>query len=53
MINMYACHRGSKEALALFKDMETDEDIKSDAIFTRVLSACSDVGLVEEGLKFF
>ena len=54
MMNGYACHGRGKEALALFKDMETEEDIKPDAIvFTGVLSACSHAGLVEEGLKFF
>ncbi|KAJ0975031.1 hypothetical protein J5N97_016996 [Dioscorea zingiberensis] len=56
MINGYACHGMGEEALALFNEMqrENNNNIKPDAIvFTDVLLACSHCGMIDEGLKCF
>ncbi|KAI9087100.1 hypothetical protein K1719_030935 [Acacia pycnantha] len=53
MIGGYAMHGMSDEALGLFSHM-LNLGIKPDhVVFTSVLSACSHVGLVDEGLKIF
>ncbi|XLU59010.1 hypothetical protein S245_053658 [Arachis hypogaea] len=54
MINSYAIHGMGKEAIDLFRKMTTTEGIIPDAVvYTSVLLACGDAGLVEDGLKYF
>ncbi|XP_057822921.2 pentatricopeptide repeat-containing protein At1g11290, chloroplastic isoform X2 [Cryptomeria japonica] len=53
MIAGYALHGLGKEAIQLFEQMQS-AGIKPDHItFVGVLSACSHVGLVDEGRKYF
>ncbi|XP_043702559.1 pentatricopeptide repeat-containing protein At3g09040, mitochondrial-like isoform X3 [Telopea speciosissima] len=53
MISGYAHHGLSEEALVLFHRM-TEVGLKPDGItFIGVLTACSHVGLVKEGLQYF
>jgi pentatricopeptide repeat protein len=53
MILAYAQHGHGQEALQLFEQMQ-QEGVKPDLItFMGVLSACSNVGLVDEGQRYF
>lgn len=53
MISGYAQHGHSKEALALCAQMQ-EEGTKPDGItFIAVLSACSHVGKLDDGLRYF
>ncbi|CAK9856717.1 unnamed protein product, partial [Sphagnum jensenii] len=53
MILAYAQHGHGQEALQLFEQMQ-EEGVKPDLItFMGVLSACSNVGLVDEGQRYF
>eukprot|EP00253_Pinus_taeda_P001269 PITA_01269 len=53
MIAGCAMHGHGRDAVSLFEQMQ-EADIKPNSItFTSVLSACSHVGLVDEGWKFF
>ncbi|XP_077241041.1 pentatricopeptide repeat-containing protein At5g44230-like [Tasmannia lanceolata] len=53
MITAFANHGMGQEAIALFDEM-LRADIKPDGVaFIGVLSACSHVGLVDEGKRFF
>lgn len=53
MIFGYAMHGDGNEALQLFESM-LSEGVKPDAIvFIGMLMACSQAGLVEDGLKLF
>jgi pentatricopeptide repeat protein len=53
MIGGYAMHGHGKDALAVFRRMQ-QVDLKPNHItFTSVLSACSQVGLVDKGKHYF
>ncbi|XP_068649266.1 putative pentatricopeptide repeat-containing protein At5g09950 [Aristolochia californica] len=53
MISGYARHGHGEKALNVFKEM-LEKDQKPDHVtFVGVLSACSHVGLVDQGLKYF
>jgi pentatricopeptide repeat protein len=53
LISGYAQHGCGKEALQIFEQMQ-DKGIKpNDITFVAVLSACSHVGLVDEGCHYF
>lgn len=53
MISKYAQHGHAKEALAVFREMLAAGVDPTYVTFVGVLSACSHVGLVEEGLSYF
>ncbi|KVH93113.1 Pentatricopeptide repeat-containing protein [Cynara cardunculus var. scolymus] len=53
MINGFAQNGYGKEALALFTEMEENGVEPNDITFLSVLSACTHVGLVEEGRSYF
>lgn len=53
MITGYSQHGHGHEAIKLFKDMKQLEMKPNHVTFVGVLSACSHVGLVDEGLNFF
>ncbi|XP_047980770.1 pentatricopeptide repeat-containing protein At1g33350-like isoform X1 [Salvia hispanica] len=56
LINCYALHGRSNEAVAAFQDMmrRGREELKPDAItFVGLLNACTHGGLVEEGCGYF
>ncbi|XP_031486151.1 putative pentatricopeptide repeat-containing protein At5g09950 [Nymphaea colorata] len=54
MISGYARNGYGEEALELFKKMLQQSDKRPDHVtFVGVLSACSHVGLVDEGLEYF
>lgn len=53
MIFTYAQHGEAKEALNMFEKMINDGLKPNNVTFVGVLSACSHVGLVEEGLRHF
>nr|XP_043626507.1 pentatricopeptide repeat-containing protein At1g53600, mitochondrial [Erigeron canadensis] len=53
MINGFAQNGYGKEALKLFRGMEENVVEPNDITFLGVLSACTHVGLVEEGRKYF
>ncbi|XVF29432.1 hypothetical protein REPUB_Repub15cG0120500 [Reevesia pubescens] len=54
MINGYAIHGRSNEALKLFHQMQITENFSLDhVVFTSLLLACSHSGLVEDGLTYF
>ncbi|CAN8269661.1 unnamed protein product [Cochlearia groenlandica] len=49
-----ATHGHGNEALSIFKRMQEEDNVKPDEItFIGVLYACSHVGLVEEGQRYF
>ncbi|KAG5090026.1 hypothetical protein JHK86_002638 [Glycine max] len=50
MLKSYAIHGQAKDALELFQQMNVCPD---SATFVALLSACSHVGLVDEGVKLF
>ncbi|KAK7307939.1 hypothetical protein VNO77_41436 [Canavalia gladiata] len=50
MLKSYAIHGQAKDALELFQQMNISPD---SATFVALLSACSHVGLVDEGVKLF
>lgn len=53
MISRYAQHGHAEEALRVFEWMEKEEIEPNYVTFVGVLSACSHVGLVEQGLYHF
>ncbi|XP_057857503.2 putative pentatricopeptide repeat-containing protein At3g13770, mitochondrial [Cryptomeria japonica] len=53
MIAGYAQHGYGKEALQLFDQMHQEDIIANHITFVGVLSACSHVGLVDEGRNYF
>lgn len=53
MITGYSQHGCGKEALEIFEDMKRVGVVPNGVTFVGVLSACSHVGLVEEGLSYF
>ncbi|KAG9447368.1 hypothetical protein H6P81_013496 [Aristolochia fimbriata] len=54
MITSLGVHGRGKEALALFRDMEKDTQMKPDEItYVGVLSACVQSSLLEEGYTYF
>ncbi|XP_010529708.1 PREDICTED: pentatricopeptide repeat-containing protein At1g33350 [Tarenaya hassleriana] len=56
MINCFALHGRSEEAIAVFEEMMklSDDDIKPDGItFIGLLNACTHAGLVENGCAYF
>eukprot|EP01018_Ginkgo_biloba_P029526 Gb_22656 [translate_table: standard] len=53
MISGYAQHGRGKEALHLFEQMQRDGMKPNHITFISVLSACSHVGLVDEGRHYF
>ncbi|KAM3324584.1 pentatricopeptide repeat-containing protein [Capsicum chacoense] len=53
MISTYAQHGEAKEALNLFEKMINDGLKPNNVTFVGVLSACSHVGLVKEGFRYF
>ncbi|XP_016454494.2 LOW QUALITY PROTEIN: pentatricopeptide repeat-containing protein At4g39530-like [Nicotiana tabacum] len=53
MISTYAQHGEAKEAINMFEKMISDGRKPNNVTFVGVLSACSHVGLVEEGLHHF
>lgn len=53
MIGGYAQHGHSKEALKLFEQMQWEGIKPNQVTFLCVLSACSNMGLVDEGLSYF
>eukprot|EP01018_Ginkgo_biloba_P026983 Gb_37624 [translate_table: standard] len=53
MIAGYAQHGHSKEALQLFERMQVAGTKPNHITFVAVLSACSHVGLVDEGRQYF
>ncbi|XP_010245169.1 PREDICTED: pentatricopeptide repeat-containing protein At1g53600, mitochondrial [Nelumbo nucifera] len=53
MITGFAQHGFGEEAITLFKNMQMKGYEPNEITFLGVLSACSHVGLVEEGLEFF
>ncbi|KAK1271274.1 Pentatricopeptide repeat-containing protein [Acorus gramineus] len=53
MITGYSQHGFGREALELFEDMKRERVKPNHITFIAVLCACSHVGLVDEGLKYF
>ncbi|KAG0458547.1 hypothetical protein HPP92_023704 [Vanilla planifolia] len=53
MIMGYAIHGHGAEAVALFEQLISKGGVPDDITFIGVLSACSHVGLVSEGRKYF
>ncbi|RYR61578.1 hypothetical protein Ahy_A04g018757 isoform A [Arachis hypogaea] len=53
MISGYARHGHGQKALKLFTEMKQQGQLPDHVTFVGVLSACSHVGLVDEGLKHF
>ncbi|XP_037496499.1 putative pentatricopeptide repeat-containing protein At5g09950 isoform X2 [Jatropha curcas] len=53
MISGYARHGRGNEALTLFTQMKLDNQLPDHVTFVGVLSACSHVGLVDEGYNHF
>eukprot|EP01018_Ginkgo_biloba_P029523 Gb_22658 [translate_table: standard] len=53
MMAGYAQHGRGKEALHLFEQMQQDGMTPNHITFISVLSACSHVGLVDEGRRYF
>eukprot|EP01018_Ginkgo_biloba_P015808 Gb_31706 [translate_table: standard] len=53
MISGYAQHGYGKEALQLFEQMQREDKKPNHITFVCVLSACSSIGLVDEGHRFF
>lgn len=53
MIQGLSIHGCGPQAVALFYSMLIEGIIPDDIAFTVILSACSHVGLVEEGCQFF
>lgn len=53
MITGYSQHGCGFEALSLFEDMKWFDVLPSHVTFVGVLSACSHVGLVDEGIGYF
>eukprot|EP00268_Persea_americana_P010583 TRINITY_DN14316_c2_g1_i2.p1 TRINITY_DN14316_c2_g1~~TRINITY_DN14316_c2_g1_i2.p1 ORF type:complete len:1223 (+),score=228.06 TRINITY_DN14316_c2_g1_i2:66-3734(+) len=53
MIAGYAKHGDGAEVLALFDQMKEEDIYPNDITFLSVLSACSHIGLIEEGLGIF
>ncbi|KAE8676317.1 putative pentatricopeptide repeat-containing protein [Hibiscus syriacus] len=51
--NCYACHGHGDKALELFMRMKLDGQLPDHVTFVGVLSACSHVGLVDEGFSHF
>lgn len=53
MITSYSQHGRGFEALSLFEDMKQLDVLPNHVTFVGVLSACSHVGLVDEGISYF
>ncbi|XP_027358557.1 pentatricopeptide repeat-containing protein At4g13650 [Abrus precatorius] len=53
MITGYSQHGQGFEALNLFEDMKQLDVLPNHVTFVGVLSACSHVGLVDEGISYF
>ncbi|KAG8377167.1 hypothetical protein BUALT_Bualt09G0140300 [Buddleja alternifolia] len=53
MITGYSQHGYGRQAIQLFEDMKKLQIIPNHITYVGVLSACSHVGLVEEGLRYF
>ncbi|MCI29388.1 pentatricopeptide repeat-containing protein, partial [Trifolium medium] len=53
MISGYARHGHGQQALKLFTRMKLHDQSPDHVTFVGVLSACSHVGLVDEGFKHF
>ncbi|KAL9156389.1 hypothetical protein ABFS82_09G073200 [Erythranthe guttata] len=53
MITGYSQHGYGKQAIQLFEDMKIFQMMPNHITYVGVLSACSHVGLVEEGLSYF
>ncbi|XP_008791057.2 putative pentatricopeptide repeat-containing protein At5g13230, mitochondrial [Phoenix dactylifera] len=53
MISGYAIHGLGLDALSLFRKMREMKVEANDVTFVGVLSACSNIGLVNEGLSYF
>ncbi|KAK7315656.1 hypothetical protein VNO77_34222 [Canavalia gladiata] len=53
MITGYSQHGHGFEALSLFEDMKKLDLLPNHVTFVGVLSACSHVGLVDEGIRYF
>ncbi|XP_058084389.1 pentatricopeptide repeat-containing protein At4g39530 [Magnolia sinica] len=53
MISRYAQHGHAQEALIMFEQMQEEEIKPNYVTFVGVLSACSHVGLLEKGLRYF
>ncbi|KAL4588989.1 hypothetical protein LXL04_001890 [Taraxacum kok-saghyz] len=53
MINGYAQNGYGENAILLFKKMEENNVRPNDVTFLGVLSACTHVGLVDKGFKYF
>ncbi|WJX29546.1 Pentatricopeptide repeat-containing protein [Trifolium repens] len=53
MITGYSQHGRGFEALRLFEDMKQHDLLPNHVTFVGVLSACSHVGLVDEGISYF
>ncbi|GER57206.1 pentatricopeptide repeat (PPR) superfamily protein [Striga asiatica] len=54
MIGGFAMHGRGKDAVELFKKMESEKTVKPDYItFVNLLGACAHSGLVEEGKYYF
>ncbi|PWA91557.1 pentatricopeptide repeat-containing protein [Artemisia annua] len=53
MIRGFATHGYGREALELFKEMRSEGLAPDDVTMVVVISACSHVGLVDEGCEFF
>ncbi|KAG9456832.1 hypothetical protein H6P81_001340 [Aristolochia fimbriata] len=53
MISGYARHGHGEKALNVFKEMLEKDKEPDHVTFVGVLSACSHVGLVDQGLKYF
>lgn len=53
MLTGYSQHGHGFEALSLFEDMKQLDVLPNHVTFVGVLSACSHVGLVDEGISYF
>ncbi|KAL6522869.1 hypothetical protein OROHE_016716 [Orobanche hederae] len=53
MITGYSQHGYGRQAIELFEDMKKLQILPNHITFVGVLTACSHVGLVEEGLSYF
>ncbi|GAB2300253.1 hypothetical protein Dimus_034289 [Dionaea muscipula] len=53
MISAYSMHGLGKEALAIFQKMQVTDCKPNKLTFVGVLSACSNMGLLEEGEAYF
>lgn len=53
MISGYAIHGLGLDALSLFRNMREMRVEANDVTFVSVLSACSNIGLVDQGLSYF